>query len=114
MQQWDGEGWVAWDDFEAIRPVLAFGEQGESVSWLQTALIELGYLEGETTGLFDSQTRDALRVFQVENELLPDGMAGPRTRMVLYDRLDRYGVPRLSSVEDDTVEVVERPLGDAG
>ncbi len=95
LQQWDGEAWVLWRDFEAIRPVLAFGEQGHSVSWLQTALSELGYYAGEPSGLFDRATREGLRSFQREQNLLPDGMAGPRTRMVLYDRLHRYDVPRL-------------------
>lgn len=96
LQQWDGDAWVAWNDFEAFRPILAFGEQGHSVSWLQEALAELGYFEGEPTGLFDAATREGLRAFQREQRLLPDGMAGPRTRMVLYDRLDRYAVPRLT------------------
>ena len=99
LRQWDGEAWVAWNDFESIRPVLAFGEQGHSVTWLQSALSDLGYYEGPRSGLFDRATREALRTFQSGQNLLPDGMAGPRTRMVLYDLLGRYDVPRL--VEDD-------------
>jgi general secretion pathway protein A len=95
LQQWDGEAWVVWNDFESIRPVLAFGEQGHSVSWLQAALAELGYYVGEPSGLFDRDTREGLRSFQRAQRLLPDGMAGPRTRMVLYQQLQRYAVPRL-------------------
>ena len=94
-QQWDGDAWIAWNDFESIRPVLSFGEQGHSVTWLQSALGELGYFEGEPSGLFDNATRDGLREFQRERQLLPDGAAGPRTRMMLYDLLERYDVPRL-------------------
>jgi general secretion pathway protein A len=100
LQQWDGEAWVTWNDFESIRPVLAFGEQGHSVEWLQGALFELGYYEGAATGLFDRATRDGLRAFQRGQKLEADGMAGPRTRMVLYDLLDQYQVPRLVAETD--------------
>jgi general secretion pathway protein A len=99
LQQWDGDAWVVWNDFESIRPVLSFGEQGHSVSWLQTALTDLGFFEGTPSGLFDNATRDALRAFQRGQDLEPDGMAGPRTRMVLYQLLERYGVPRLVGPE---------------
>jgi general secretion pathway protein A len=105
-EQWLGEAWVIWNDFEGIRPVLAFGERGRSVEWLQRSLAELGYYHGEPSGLFDLSTSDGLRAFQQGRELHADGLAGPRTRMVLYDLLGRYQVPRLA----------ERlvPLEDAG
>ncbi len=101
LQQWDGEAWVVWNDFESIRPVLAFGEQGHSVSWLQAALSQLGYYGGAPSGLFDRDTRDGLQAFQRERNLIPDGMAGPKTRMVLYDRLEQYELPRLVPLEGD-------------
>ena len=102
LQQWDGEGWVIWNDFEAIRPILAFGEQGTSVSWLQEALLDLGYFDGAPSGLFDVRTVEGVQAFQRQHGLEADGMAGPRTRMVLYQLLDRYEVPRLDAgdVED--------------
>ena len=103
QQQWDGEAWVVWNDFESVRPVLAFGEQGHSVNWLQEALAELGYYQGAVTGLFDRETREGLRQFQRIHQLQADGMAGPRTRMVLYDALGRYDVPRLYEPSEQTV-----------
>ena len=75
--------------------MLAFGEKGTAVEWLQKSLAELGYYEGEASGLFDRSTSDGLRAFQQVWRLQVDGMAGPRTRMVLYDLLDEYPVPRL-------------------
>ena len=32
------------------------GDTGEKVSWIQQRLIDLGYLEGESTGVFDEAT----------------------------------------------------------
>ncbi len=96
MQQWDGEAWVVWNDFESVRPVLAFGEQGHSVSWLQDALSQLGYYDGAVSGLFDRATREGLQAFQRGHALEADGMAGPLTRMALYGSLEQYAVPHLS------------------
>lgn len=94
-ERWSGRAFVAWQDFESIPEVLAMGERGGAVAWLQAALAELGYYGGEASGLFDRPTRDGLRVFQRSRNLTPDGAAGPRTQMVLYDALGRYDVPRL-------------------
>jgi len=95
LDQWEGEAWVVWNDFESIRPVLALGEQGDSVAWLQEALARLGYYRSGVTGLFDRVTHESLRDFQRSHGLEPDGMAGPRTRMALYAALEEYPVPHL-------------------
>ena len=101
VQQWNGEAWVVWSDFESIRPILAFGEQGHSVIWLQEALAQLGYYDSTVTGLFDRATREALQSFQRSQALEADGMAGPLTRMALYGSLDQYPVPQLSEAQED-------------
>ncbi len=101
MQQWDGEAWVVWNDFESVRPVLAFGEQGHSVSWLQEALSQLGYYDGAVSGLFDHATREGLQAFQRGHALEADGMAGPLTRMALYGSLEQYLVPQLSDAGEE-------------
>ncbi|MFP6605665.1 MAG: AAA family ATPase [Myxococcota bacterium] len=101
VQQWNGEAWVVWSDFESIRPILAFGEQGHSVIWLQEALAQLGYYDSTVTGLFDRATREALQSFQRSQALGADGMAGPLTRMALYGSLDQYPVPQLSEAQED-------------
>ena len=101
VQQWNGEAWVVWSDFESIRPILAFGEQGHAVIWLQEALAQLGYYDSTGTGLFERATREALQSFQRSQALGADGMAGPLTRMALYGSLEQYPVPQLSEARED-------------
>ena len=98
-ERWTGRAFVVWQDFESIPDVLALGERGDAVAWLQSALFELGYCRGAASGLFDRSTRACLQAFQESRNLLPDGAAGPRTQMVLYDVLGRYQVPRLRDRE---------------
>ncbi len=63
--------------------ILRPGDTGEEVTHIQQKLIELEYLEGEPTGIYDEETEDAVRRFQQDNFLLVTGMADEVTREVL-------------------------------
>ena len=88
---------MVWREQEPFERAIAYGEAGEPVVWLQTALADLGFYQGGAGGVFDRETRDALIEFQLERRLEPDGTVGPLTRMTLYDALERYELPRLDA-----------------
>ncbi len=52
---------------------------GDDVTSLQTQLIELGYHLTRADGVFEALTADALRSFQRDYGLVPDGICGPQT-----------------------------------
>jgi peptidoglycan hydrolase-like protein with peptidoglycan-binding domain len=52
---------------------------------LQTRLTELGYYAGAIDGAYGNQTRRAVELFQYQNGLTPDGIAGRYTLTVLYE-----------------------------
>lgn len=54
------------------------GESGEAVRNMQQALITKGYLIDTADGFFGNNTEYALRVFQQQNGLDVDGVAGPQ------------------------------------
>ena len=64
--------------------ILRKGDTGDRVTQLQTRLIELEYLKGEATGVFDDKTEEALTAFQQYNDLLATGMADERTWQALF------------------------------
>jgi peptidoglycan hydrolase-like protein with peptidoglycan-binding domain len=59
--------------------MLHLGSQGDSVRMLQTQLQQLGYYTGNSSGNFDSQTREAVESFQREHGLIVDGIVGVNT-----------------------------------
>ena len=59
------------------------GDRGEKVTWIQTRLKELAYLDREPTGTFDAETEDALKEFQRDYGLLKTGMADSITMKTL-------------------------------
>lgn len=66
-------------------PSMREGEQGTSVKNLQYTLYELGYYDGSIDGQYGQTTADAVRAFQIQNNLTPvDGVAGSKTLSKLY------------------------------
>ena len=63
--------------------ILRPGDKGEEVTQLQQKLIELEYLEGDATGVYDEATEEAVRWFQRDHSLLETGMADTVTRRLV-------------------------------
>ncbi len=54
---------------------------------IQRALKSAGYYDGEVDGKIGPKTRDALRAFQKDNSLKPDGVCGKKTWDLLKSHL---------------------------
>ena len=60
---------------ETLKP----GSRGPDVKLIQSLLVKIGYNPGVIDGIFGQQTREAVREFQLDNGLEPDGVVGPIT-----------------------------------
>jgi len=69
--------------------MLSKGSAGAAVTSLQTALQILGYYAGGITGSYDAATESAVKAFQANNGTGVDGIAGPATQTILYERTPR-------------------------
>ena len=68
-----------------VSEVLTAGMTGEQVRRVQSRLAELGYLSASfVSGVYDDNTRQAIRRFQQANGLSADGAAGSATQSRLY------------------------------
>ena len=63
--------------------ILKFGSQGPLVQLLQLALERAGFDVGVIDGSFGVKTQNALKNFQIKNNLKSDGIAGSRTHRAL-------------------------------
>jgi peptidoglycan hydrolase-like protein with peptidoglycan-binding domain len=66
------------------RPTLRTGSQGEAVIELQSVLLLLGYYSGPLSGVFQENTQVAVRQFQADAGISPDGIVGPATWSSLF------------------------------
>ena len=75
---------------------------------LQTQLKKLGYYDGIADGQFGATTRNSLVKFQREKGLLPDGIAGTRTREILQTEITKASgltsTPTPEAVSEPTEE----------
>ncbi|GAA2543079.1 N-acetylmuramoyl-L-alanine amidase [Pseudonocardia hydrocarbonoxydans] len=70
-------GWSLGDRMLAL--MISAPMSGDDVTALQERLLELGFDPGRPGGMFDERTEKALRAFQREYGLVPDGVCGPAT-----------------------------------
>lgn len=83
------------------------GAKGPEVTVIQERLKQLGYFNQSPTGNFGSVTKNAVRQFQQQNGLNPDGVVGPQTISLLFSpsarptQLQSYGIPATTSIEGD-------------
>ena len=61
------------------------GDESSAVKNLQYTLYELGYYDGAIDGKYGQTTADAVRAFQIQNNIKPvDGVAGSKTLAKMY------------------------------
>lgn len=69
--------------FRPTDPLFRVGSIGPEVIALQQRLSDLGYYQGELDGKYYEGTQAAVKVFQAQNNLEADGIAGQKTLLVL-------------------------------
>jgi LysM repeat protein len=83
--------------------VLKRGMKGEDVQELQDGLIVLGFLEGESDGLFGQKTLDAVTAFQRTHSLHVDGVVGADTWSLLEAEIARLRMKTYIVSRGDTL-----------
>lgn len=67
----------------------SYGDQGSMVLWIQESLHTLGYYNGDLSGHYGSQTKEAVRKFQKHYDMSADGVAGPKTIAKLMEKIGK-------------------------
>ena len=87
-EYWTGELTLLWQvPFDITKP-LRFGEKGDRVLWLTAQLKRLYGTSESPKSRFDWKVKDRVTEFQVNNNLVADGIVGRQTLMPLVQQLD--------------------------
>ncbi|MEB3826315.1 peptidoglycan-binding domain-containing protein [Phormidium sp. CCY1219] len=103
-------------------PALALlrqGESGKEVNQIQYRLQELGYFQTDISGYYGDITKQAVKHFQKENGLTPDGIVGPQTLAALNQKYPQTPKPSTQPTvklgnDGGTVVRVQRQLSSLG
>jgi general secretion pathway protein A len=94
--RWFGEFALFWNPPESYRGIVMPGEADPVLAWLAASLRELGHYQGGVSPpTLSEQLLGALKRFQFNAGLTPDGILGPKTLIRLNHALDISG-PRLA------------------
>lgn len=93
-----------WNSLNNLNPenrILKIGSIGTEVSYLQKKLYSKLYPVGTIDGIFGQNTEKAVKAFQTENGLTPDGIVGPKTWSALKDNKTSRPFPVSSQEKPD-------------
>jgi general secretion pathway protein A len=96
-RHWSGEGFLFWKDHLNLLPTHSPESTKEPINKLQGLLKETGTYNGPLTGVYDGDTRSAVKAFQSSRGIEADGIVGAQTLMLLYRSMNRFEVPTLSA-----------------
>ncbi|HWC15220.1 MAG TPA: N-acetylmuramoyl-L-alanine amidase [Actinomycetota bacterium] len=74
-----------------MRSLIREGDRSQQVADVQTRLRSLGIEIDDETGVFGAATRQAVRTFQQQRDILVDGIVGPQTWSELVEASWRLG-----------------------
>jgi len=98
---WFGRAHLFWRNFEGLGAHLTIGSMGQSVQRLHTLLHQAQVYPASPSTMFDKKTEEAVALFQRTKHLVPDGVVGPFTMIMLYNSLPDYPHPRLTAGMED-------------
>ncbi len=95
---------LAFNNNNSNSSVLKKGSRGSLVIELQTTLQVLGYYQGKITGFYGTATQAAVKQFQTDQGLKPDGIVGSKTQVQLKKEYQQH-LQKPSESTDSTLPV---------
>ncbi len=92
---WLGDAHIFWRDYEGFSARLVVGARGPEVERLQKLLTQVGVYPAKPSLTYDAATTEAVARFQRSRRLIPDGIVGSLTKIMLYGAVNDYQHPRL-------------------
>ncbi len=105
--QWSGYYTVLWRLPPQAHTYIQYGDRGPAVAWLRTQLAQGrgGAAQTSENPVFDDALWQQVKQFQLEQGLMPDGIAGPRTLMRL-NVVSEQSAPTLLRENGKSTDVV--------
>ncbi len=87
--------YIPWKDFYNYSNIIPLSGSRESVISLKMHIRELGYGDIDTSPEYDDKTRQAIMEIQKKYGLHQDGLVGPLTKIILYNKIERLNIPKI-------------------
>ena len=92
-----GTAYVFWRNILGFDALITEGAPEKAVDVIKSLLRKIGYDQISADPVYDLQTRKAILDFQKRNNLVPDGLIGPLTKILLIKEAEATNYPKLSA-----------------
>jgi len=92
---WTGTALVPWKNFLSCTGVIPKYAPGESVVTLKMMLTDMGFSNIIVNSKYDEITRQTVKKIQAKHGILPDGVVGPLTKIILYNEYGAFSIPHI-------------------
>ena len=92
-----GTAYVYWKNTTGFDALITEGAPEKAVNTIKSLLRRAGYDQLAMDPIFDQQTRRAILDFQKRNRLIPDGLIGPLTKILLIKEANAVDYPKLNA-----------------
>lgn len=96
----------------SVFPILRLGDSGEAVNDLQTKLSTLLYYTGQINSNFDLETENAVKRFQLHNDLTANGVVDNQTWNLINSSYSNLNSCIIGSIENDNYSTYIVKKGD--
>ncbi len=95
IKNWTGSAHVLWKNYFKIENYLSKNSNSDEIITLKMLLVEVGFENLIINRNFDDEVENAIKLLQRRNGIVVDGIVGPRTKIVLYNEINRLKTPKL-------------------
>ena len=92
---WTGVALVPWKNFLSCIGEIPNHAPRDSVVTLKMMLTDMGFSDIAVNPDYDAATRAAVKNIQAKNGILPDGVVGPFTKIILYNEHGSFEIPHI-------------------
>jgi len=92
---WTGVALVPWKNFLSCSGEIPKYAPPDSVVTLKIMLTDMGFSDIAVNPEYDAATREAVKSIQAKHGIMPDGVVGPFTKIILYNEHGSFKIPHI-------------------
>ena len=92
---WSGVAYIPWKNFLACTGEIPNYASEDSIVTLKMILKDIGYQHITIDAFYNKPAQEAVKEIQKKHGLLPDGVVGPLTKIVLYNEHNVFQIPHI-------------------
>jgi general secretion pathway protein A len=92
---WSGVAFIPWKNFLRHDGEIPKYAPEDAIITLKILLRDIGFNDIEISPAYDVQTREAVKKIQQKHGLIPDGVVGSLTKIVLYNEKEALKIPHI-------------------